>query len=146
MALYVSLGRTKMLTKIPIYTRHNHKAIQLQTVIFWWFNYLWCTTWTLSLRASWGGSEFFLVHLTWNCPNVLPSIFKACRPNIPSVGRFLWCGCGRSLKGFHLVARSTQATPPHHAFNSAWGERCHTHARTTCLPIIFWAPRQVCRP
>mgnify|MGYP007092449988 CR=1 FL=1 len=26
---------------------------------FLWFNYLWCTTWIPSLRAFWGGSEFF---------------------------------------------------------------------------------------
>ena len=38
------------------------------------------------------------------------SILKICWPNIPSVGRFLWCGhgYGRSL---HLVLSSTQATP-----------------------------------
>ena len=50
--------------------------------------------------------------------SVLPSkLIKACRPNIPSIGRFLWCWYGRCLKGFYRIV-----SKPHLPVMPAWGE------------------------
>ena len=54
---------------------------------------------------------------------ILHARIQACRPMQHPFSRqipLMWVW--RSLKGFHLVASFTQATPSFHAFIIAWGE------------------------